>query len=214
MLIGGFWGDLRVTGAAWAQSGAEQAMRQSLELQEAGVAAMHRSIETQRRSATLHAPRSALEGSPPAGEPLSAGCGKPADLDGTIRAAANREGLDAGLLRAVIRQESAFDPCAVSPKGAMGLMQLMPATAAGLGVADPFDPHENVSAGARFLRTLLDRYKGDLPLALGAYNAGPGRVDAFGAIPPIPETVDYVRKILKLLARDPADASHFPAADH
>jgi soluble lytic murein transglycosylase-like protein len=212
LLIGGFCGDLSMPRPACAQSGAENAMRQSIEQQEAGLAAMHRSIEAQRQSVAAHAPRSPQQVSPSFEEPATE-CDRPADIDGTIRAAADREGLDAGLLRAVIRQESAFDPCAVSPKGAMGLMQLMPATAAGLGVLDPFDPHENISAGARFLRTLLDRYNGDLPLALGAYNAGPGRVDAFGAIPPIPQTVDYVRKVLKLLARDPANAVTLQAGD-
>jgi soluble lytic murein transglycosylase-like protein len=184
-------------------------MLQSIEAQKQAVATMRSSIEMQRQSAFRHSPEAVVQ-SYPVTEELSANpCDEPRNLDETIRAAAAREGLDDGLLRAVIRQESAFDPCAVSPKGAMGLMQLMPSTAADLGVADPFDANENVSAGARFLRTLLDRYKGDLPLALGAYNAGPGRVDAFGTIPPIPETIDYVRRILNLLARNPAGSSHF-----
>ena len=76
------------------------------------------------------------------------------------------------------------------------MMQLMPATAAGLGVSDPFDPEENISAGTKFLRMMIDRYAGNLPLALGAYNAGPAKVDASGGIPPIQETQDYVRTIL------------------
>jgi len=117
-----------------------------------------------------------------------------------VRAAAEREGLAMDLLTAVIRQESAFRACAVSPKGAMGLMQLMPTTAQLLGVKDPFDPKENVDAGARFLKMLLSRYGGNLALALGAYNAGPGRVDAAGGVPPIPETQDYVSDILTRLA--------------
>jgi len=116
-----------------------------------------------------------------------------------VRAASQREGLAVDLLTAVIRQESAFRPCAVSPKGAMGLMQLMPATAQLLGVKDPFDPKENVDAGAKFLKMLLSRYGGNLALALGAYNAGPGRVDAAGGVPPIPETQDYVNDILTRL---------------
>lgn len=106
------------------------------------------------------------------------------------------------LLRAVVRRESGFHPCAVSRAGAMGLMQLMPGTAASLGVHDPFDPEQNVLAGSRFLRQLLERYDGDLGLALGAYNAGPGRVDRSGGIPPIPETQNYVRGILGELARE------------
>jgi len=110
-----------------------------------------------------------------------------------------REGLTPDLLRAVIRKESRFLPCAVSSRGAQGLMQLMPATASDLGVRDPFDPKQNVSAGARFLRQLLSKYGGDLPLALGAYNAGPGRVDSLGRLPLLPETVNYVQEILDKL---------------
>jgi soluble lytic murein transglycosylase-like protein len=130
------------------------------------------------------------------------GCGAvpQPDLDSMVRAAAARESLEPALLHAVIGQESQFRPCAVSSKGAMGLMQLMPDTAADLGVADPFDPEQNVNGGARLLRLLLERYQGNLALALGAYNAGPGRVDRFGAIPRIPETMDYVRKILTVLS--------------
>lgn len=100
------------------------------------------------------------------------------------------------LLRALIRKESANYPCAVSPKGALGLMQLMPNTAEELKVADPFDPGDNVRAGTQYLRSLLDRYNGDLVLALSAYNAGPARVDAAQGIPAIRETQDYVRSIL------------------
>ncbi len=113
-----------------------------------------------------------------------------------IEEVAAREGLTPDLLRAVIEKESAFVPCAVSPKGAQGLMQLMPATAADLGVHDPFDARENVAAGARFLKQLLDRYGGNLVLGLAAYNAGPRRVDEAGGVPAIPETLNYVSKIL------------------
>jgi soluble lytic murein transglycosylase-like protein len=116
-------------------------------------------------------------------------------LEPLIAGAARREDLEPGLLRSVVRQESAFRPCAVSTKGAMGLMQLMPSTAAQLGVKDPFDPEENLNAGARFLKQLMTIYN-DLPLALGAYNAGPGRVNQTGGVPNIPETLDYIQKIL------------------
>ena len=95
----------------------------------------------------------------------------------------------------VMRQESGFRPCAVSEKGAIGLMQLMPATAEQLGVKDSFDPMENVDAGARFLRQLLTRYDGDVLKAVSAYNAGPARVDAVDGIPQIPETIDYIKRI-------------------
>lgn len=120
-------------------------------------------------------------------------------LDPIIQKAAASNSLAPNLLRAVIRRESAFQPCAVSRAGALGLMQLMPSTAALLGVGDPFDPEENVSAGSRFLRQMLDRFSGDLPLALGAYNAGPARVEASRGIPPIPETQAYVQDILSTL---------------
>src|SRR5579884_812859 len=110
--------------------------------------------------------------------------------------AAKREGVQADLIRAVIDQESAAKPCAVSAKGAQGLMQLMPAVSSDMGVKDPFDPKQNVDAGTRLLKQLLAKYGGDVALALGAYNAGSGSVDRAGGIPPIPETVKYVSDIL------------------
>jgi len=121
-----------------------------------------------------------------------------------ISAAATAQNLDPALIRAVIRQESAFRPCAVSPKGAMGLMQLMPQTAEQFHVTDPFNAMENVSAGAQYLKQLMVRFKGDLTLSLAAYNAGPGRVDGdHPSVPDIPETQDYVKQILKTLAEVP-----------
>ena len=127
------------------------------------------------------------------------------DIAPIVLDTAQREGLDPHLLTAVIQQESAFRPCAVSPKGAQGLMQLMPATAEQFGVQDPFDIQENIGGGARFLKELLTRYTGDLPLALGAYNAGPAKVDEAGGVPAIPETMNYVREILRKLAAPPVD---------
>jgi soluble lytic murein transglycosylase-like protein len=127
------------------------------------------------------------------------------DLAPIVLDAAQREGLEPRLLTAVIEQESAFRPCAVSQKGAQGLMQLMPATAEQFGVSDPFDIQQNIGGGARFLKELLTRYTGDLALALGAYNAGPTKVDEAGAVPAIPETTNYVREILRKLAPPPAD---------
>jgi hypothetical protein len=120
----------------------------------------------------------------------------PVELDAVVGQAAQKHGLPADRLRDVIRKESAFYPCAVSPKGAMGLMQLMPGTARDMGLADAFDPAGNIDAGARFLRQLLDRYKGDWRLALGAYNAGPAAVDAAKGIPAYAETQDYVKDLL------------------
>jgi soluble lytic murein transglycosylase-like protein len=116
-----------------------------------------------------------------------------------IEGLAEREGLTPDLLRAVIDKESGYRPCVVSKQGAMGLMQLMPATAAEFGVKNPFDPVENLDAGARLLKKLIQRYGGDLALALGAYNAGPSRVDSAAGIPKIPETIDYVTSILEKL---------------
>jgi soluble lytic murein transglycosylase-like protein len=118
-----------------------------------------------------------------------------------IDGAAKAQDVQAKVLRAVIEQESAYRPCAISAKGAQGLMQLMPDTAEQLAVHDVFDPKENIEAGAKYLKQLIDKYKGDLKLVLGAYNAGPTTVDQAGGIPDILETRDYVDSILKKLAK-------------
>ena len=122
-----------------------------------------------------------------------------AEIAPIVDAAAQSHHVQTNLLRAVIEQESASRPCAVSSKGAQGLMQLMPATAEQFQVTDPFDAKQNVEAGAEFLKQLLDKYKGNLSLALAAYNAGPSKVDQAGGIPDIKETKDYVDAILKKL---------------
>lgn len=121
-------------------------------------------------------------------------------------AAANR--LSPSLVDAVIRQESGGYPCAVSDKGALGLMQLMPATAAQMGVSEPFDVTQNVDAGTRLLADLMERYHGDLNRVLGAYNAGPAAVDRAGGPPPLPETLSYIHSILEQI-KQPFDPKPF-----
>jgi len=122
------------------------------------------------------------------------------EVDRAIEQAAQRHGVDANLVRAVIKVESNFNPRAVSPKGAMGLMQLMPATARSLNVTNPFDPAQNVEAGVRHLKTLLDNFKGNVPLSLAAYNAGEKAVLKRKAIPEFAETKSYVRQITNIYA--------------
>jgi soluble lytic murein transglycosylase-like protein len=131
----------------------------------------------------------------------------PAAYEHLIDEAAARYKLDADLIRAVIRVESAFNPLAVSTAGAQGLMQLMPALAEELGVQNAFDPRENIMAGTRYLSYLLDVHKGNIPLALASYNAGPGTVDRYNGVPPFEETRRYVKSITALLARGRGDTS-------
>lgn len=116
----------------------------------------------------------------------------PAQMNAWIRQASARHGLDQSLLRAVMEIESGGDPAAVSPKGAQGLMQIMPGTARDLALQDPFDPQENIDAGSRYLKAQLKAFAGDVRLALAAYNAGPEAVRKYGGVPPFPETQRYV----------------------
>jgi len=121
----------------------------------------------------------------------------PTSYDGLIREIAERYNVEYALVKAVIKAESDFDRLAVSPKGALGLMQLMPQTAAQHAVRDVFLPRDNIEGGCRHLRMLLDRYGGNLPLAIAAYNAGTQRVEDAGGVPPIRETREYLARVLR-----------------
>lgn len=125
------------------------------------------------------------------------------EIDGYIETHARRQQLDPELVRAVVQVESAFRPGAESHKGAMGLMQLMPATARRLAVEDPWDPDQNVRGGTIYLRHLLDRFGGQLELALAGYNAGPEAVQRFEGIPPYEETRSYVERVLRIYRNEP-----------
>jgi soluble lytic murein transglycosylase-like protein len=187
--------------------GTRNAIQEALAKQRAAAAIQREAVRKQAEmAAQWRAPAISATDAP------EAECSPIADVELTrmIDAAAQTHSVQPKLLRAVMEQESGFRPCAVSPKGAQGLMQLMPDTAGELGLEDPFDPKQNIDAGAQFLKQLLDKYKGDLPLALGAYNAGPTTVDQTGKVPDIPETRDYVAAILKRLAAAPPSEPKLP----
>jgi soluble lytic murein transglycosylase-like protein len=196
----------------FAQTGAKQNAAQIRARMEESLRKQKESVDRQVQS--IHVPQAGAAAVAPSGprslRPILSTLGacdpiSPGSFDPQIRAEAARQKVAPEVLRAVISTESAFVPCAISDKGAMGLMQLMPGTASAMGVSNPMDPEDNLRGGVRYLGQLLERYGGDLRLALGAYNAGPALVDKYGTVPPIPETQNYVREILrKLSAPQPA----------
>lgn len=147
----------------------------------------------------------------PAGRALT-GEAAPPLIKSIVRNAAGRLRVDPKLVDAMIRVESAYNPRAVSSKGAMGLMQLIPSTAESLGVENPFDARQNIRGGVTYLRALLDRFNGNVRLSLAAYNAGPNRVAEDGGIPSIPETQRYVRKVTSLYRAAKGSAATPPQA--
>jgi soluble lytic murein transglycosylase-like protein len=128
--------------------------------------------------------------------PYSAHALQPGEIHMLVSDASHNNGVPEGLVHAILMAESAGDPSAISTAGAQGLMQLMPGTSSGCGIANPFDPMQNVECGTTYLRSLLVRYHNDVRLAVAAYNAGPGAVDRYHGVPPYPETRAYVDRVL------------------
>lgn len=187
------WSFFLLASAAGAQTGP------SIQTQMASVARQREAVRAQIRLAV-----------PGARDVSHADCEPISETDPILDRAAEAQQLPPKLVRAVVSQESAFRPCAESKKGARGLMQLMPSTAAELDVAEPLDPEANLAGGAKYLRQLLEKYRGDLRLALAAYNAGPTAVDEAGGVPDIAETRGYVNAIVEVLGIKQIDLPSIP----
>jgi soluble lytic murein transglycosylase-like protein len=155
--------------------------------------------EIERFEAEAPAPPAAAPATP---APITPATVAAPSLDGVVRAAGAKYGLDPDFIRSIIHAESAGNARAVSPKGASGLMQLMPGTAKTLGVDNVFDPAANVEGGTAYIRQLLDRYDHDVVRALAAYNAGPGKVEIYGGMPPYRDTQAYVSRVITLFNKE------------
>lgn len=127
---------------------------------------------------------------------VEASTSAPAEVDQIIKEVSAKYHVEPSLIRSIVQHESGFNPLSKSAAGAMGLMQLMPATARGLGVNNPYNAQENIEGGVKYIKQLLDQYRGDEKMALAAYNAGPGNVAKYGGIPPFSETQNYVEKVM------------------
>ena len=169
--------------------------------QEASVEKQRASVRSQHTAAVAQNPSFFVSNLPELGPEIVRELVPPEKIREIVDEGAKQSGLDADLVRAVVKRESAYNPWATSTKGAQGLMQLMPSVQAQFGVTDPYDPKQNVGAGTRLLKQLIDQFDGDLPRALGAYNAGPARVEQWGGVPPFPETMQYVTGILSELGK-------------
>jgi soluble lytic murein transglycosylase-like protein len=167
-----------------------ETFQSAMEKQRASIALQRETVRKQMELAVRSQEDETAADCPPIADP---------ELTPMIESAAKQHQVEPKLIRSVIEQESAFHACAISSKGAKGLMQLMPATIDQFKVDDAFDPQQNIEAGATYLRQLMDKYKGDLKLALAAYNSGPATVDKTGAVPDIKETQDYVEGVMKKL---------------
>jgi soluble lytic murein transglycosylase-like protein len=166
------------------------------------VSALERVAELLPQQPTVQAPTTTTSTNGGFAQALANAQSAPADpaaYKPYIDAAAQRYGVDPSLISAVISQESGFDPSATSAAGAEGLMQLMPGTAQGLGLTNPYDPAQAIDGGTRYLKSLLDQFGGDTSLALAGYNAGAGAVQRYGGVPPYPETQSYVSSIMAKL---------------
>ena len=191
--------------SAWAQSTGASGAQVDLAQRSDGVFVLSNNPDKPR------APMVGMVGMRQPGHTFGRSVVAPAHLRERINDHALAQDLDPKLVEALIRVESAFNSRALSTKGAMGLMQLMPGTALDLGVENAFDVEENLRGGTTYLRSLIDRFDGDLKLAIAGYNAGPAAVEKYQGIPPYRETTDYVRRVLAAYGSTPAKSSRRPA---